>query len=703
MVAGILCGITFGEYCGYLRVVGEAYIGLLQMTVLPFIAVSLITNLGKLNARVARRVAWSALLAALLLWAVGLIGIPILTLIFPPMESASFFSASMLSAPPELNIVSLFIPANFFHSLASGLVPAIVVFCVCIGIALMHLPHRDRLLQPLEVINQALLRVNSYVVRTTPVGVFALVADSSGSLKLSQIERLQAYVLAYLVGVSIYTLWILPMIVSLLTPFTYREVLRLSKESLLTAFATGKTITVIPLLIDQTDQFLHEHGYDLESENPDARTLYPLIYSLPNLGSLLTLVFIPFAAWYIGEPLLSRQYPLLLSTGLLTYFGKPIIAIPFLLDLMRLPVDTFELFVVSGVYLSRFGDLLSVMTLVAFTLITAASLQGWFQLNTSRLPRFLAVTAVLACIGIVVPHQYLKRALHHSNDKKRVLEQMQVLVNDRGYLLLENPPVMPAEDVNERVLDRLNRTSRLRVGYLPDNLPYTFLNQHGHLVGLDIDMALLLSQELQCEITFVPVTNENMVSLLNTGRIDVVMSGVPITTNGLRTMRFSAAYLDVSWALMVEDHNRHDFTSLERIQELDRFRIAVPRGDYFRRKMEVVFPQASFVEVESVRELLNSNTQADAILVEAEGGAAWTLIYPSYHVVVPSGTDIKQPLGYAVSLKQGEFASFLSRWIDLKKKSGEFDRIYRHWILGEGATPPLKPWSIIRNVLGWVD
>ncbi len=49
VVLGILSGIFFGEYCAPLGIIGNAFIGLLQMTILPFIIVSLILAIGSLR------------------------------------------------------------------------------------------------------------------------------------------------------------------------------------------------------------------------------------------------------------------------------------------------------------------------------------------------------------------------------------------------------------------------------------------------------------------------------------------------------------------------------------------------------------------------------------------------------------------------------------------------------------------------------
>jgi len=46
---GVLSGIFFGEEAAFLKMFGEAFILLLQMTVLPYIMVFLVTGLGGLS------------------------------------------------------------------------------------------------------------------------------------------------------------------------------------------------------------------------------------------------------------------------------------------------------------------------------------------------------------------------------------------------------------------------------------------------------------------------------------------------------------------------------------------------------------------------------------------------------------------------------------------------------------------------------
>ena len=55
LIAGVACGLFFGEYCAPLKILGDAFVNLLQMTVLPYITASLILNIGRLTPQRARR------------------------------------------------------------------------------------------------------------------------------------------------------------------------------------------------------------------------------------------------------------------------------------------------------------------------------------------------------------------------------------------------------------------------------------------------------------------------------------------------------------------------------------------------------------------------------------------------------------------------------------------------------------------------
>ena len=72
-------------------------------------------------------------------------------------------------------------------------------------------------------------------------------------------------------------------------------------------------------------------------------------------------------------------------------------------------------------------------------------------------------------------------------------------------------------------------------------------------------------------------------------------------------------------------------------------------------------------------------------------------------VVVPGPDPIRVPLAYPIGKRDQPLAAFVNTWIALKRKDGTLDAAYKHWILGQDAAPRQPRWSIVRNVLHWME
>ena len=115
------------------------------------------------------------------------------------------------------------------------------------------------------------------------------------------------------------------------------------------------------------------------------------------------------------------------------------------------------------------------------------------------------------------------------------------------------------------------------------------------------------------------------------------------------------------------------------------------------------FPEIEVVPLETERQFYeNPPQEMDALLTSAEGGSAWTLIYPGYTVVIPASRPTRVPVAYVYGGPDPRFSGFLAHWIRLKRKDGTIDDLYDYWILGRGAQATGPRWSIIRDVLNWV-
>ena len=707
MFLGLVAGIFFGEYCAFLEIIGNAFIKLLQMTILPYITVSLILGIGGLTFEQAKLLAKKAGLLLLLFWGISLAMVLLLPLSFPHWESAAFFSTSSVQPPKPVDFLSLYIPSNPFYSLANNIVPAVVLFSIMVGIALMGMQNKDTLLQALDTASQALIRMTNIIVKLTPIGVFAITAAAAGTMTIDEFGRLQVYIVSYNIAAIFLTFWILPMLVAPLTPFKYRDIIGLTRDALVTAFTTGNLFIVLTVLTECCKQLFEK--YDLKKEKTDTYVdvIVPISFNFPNAGKLLMLLFILFAAWFTGGPLTLTQYPSFVFSGLLSFFGGVDVAMPFMLDLLHMPSDLYQLYVVTGVINGRFATLLAAMNLVIFTLLATASLTGVMTVSKKKLVNYVIVSLLLTGGLIVGTRAYFAIAVKNTYTRDQVIANMQSLVFPVSRQVYKSAAeVKKPADFNLPVLQRIRKSGVLRVGYSPDSLPFTYFSETGELIGLDVDMAQLLARELNVKLEFVPFIRDKMAEQLASELFDVIMSGVVITTPRLEKMTFSAPYMEATLAFIVRDYRRTAFATNEAVQSMPHLKIGIPRvlGDYLFKKIQAYLPNAQIIELDSMRLFLESNPyQLDAVVLDAERGSAWTLLYPRFKAVVPLPNVSKIPLAYPVAGRDAQFAKFLSQWIRLKKDSGEFKQLYEHWILGLDAEPRQPRWSVIRDVFKWVD
>jgi Na+/H+-dicarboxylate symporter/ABC-type amino acid transport substrate-binding protein len=703
LATGVAVGLFLGEYAIVLKWAADGFVKLLQMTVLPYVTLSIVTSLGSLTYAQARTLGLRAGAVLVLLWVVALTFAFLIPLAFPETESAMFFSTSLLERRQPFNFVDLYIPSNPFNSLANNVVPAVVLFSVVVGVALIGVEHKDMLIDVLRTASQAVSRATRSILQLTPYGLFAIAASATGTLSIEQLGRLQVYLVTYVAVGLLFGLWVLPGLIAALTPIRIREMFGLTRDALVTAFVAGDLFIVLPGLIEASRTLLVRHapGSPQANELPDV--LVPTSFNFPHTGKILSLSFILFAGWFADAAVPPSEYPQLAATGLLTFFGSLNAAVPFLLDLFRIPADTFQLFLASGVINSHIGALIAAVHTLAVALLGTCAITGVLRVRRGPLLRYLAITTVLTLVVIGGARVVFIQLLGQQYTRDRVLAGMHLLQQPAPATVLKVRAESTTAD-SRPVLARMRERGVLRVGYMHDAMPFSFFNEAGDLVGLDVELAHRLATELNVRLEFVPIERSDMAARLSAGDCDVVMAGVAVTTLRAAEMLFTATYLDETIAFVVPDHQRDRFASWQSIRELYPVTIAVPNVPYYIDKLRQRAPRAELRVIDDLSSLFgNWDSQVAAVAIPAERGSVWTLRYPQFAVVVPEPGVIKIPLAYPVPAHDPSFASFMNSWIDLKKKDGTIDTLYDYWVLGRNADPPHPRWSIIRNVLHWVD
>jgi Na+/H+-dicarboxylate symporter len=703
LILGIATGLFFGELVAGLKVIGDIFVKLLQITVLPYIIVSLIAGFGRMEMGQARRLAVRGSIVLVVIWVLAMAMIFIAALAFPEIEAASFFSSSVSGAVEQPNLLDLYLPANIFYSLSQNFVPAVVFFSILVGVALISVEDKRGLLPFFDGLAAAMSRINAVIVQLTPYGIFAIAAAAAGTMTIEEVGRVQVYLVTYVALSLLITFWIFPGLVAALSGIPYREILRTFRDALVTAFATGNQFVVLPQIAENCKELLRRHSLDSQEADSAVDIIVPVSFNFPSLGKLLVLLFVLFAAWFTDTDLGTGDHISLAFNGLSSLFGSINVAVPYLLDSLRIPADMFQLFLVTGIVVGRFGAMLAALHIIVLSVIGTLALCGRIQTSGAALLRYLVISGLALFLMVGALRSYFHFFVPEPPPRKEVLAGIQLMEKRVPYQVMAYLQDAPEEELAVTRMDYVRSRGVLRVGYRPSNLPCSFLSEDGDLVGFDVEMAHSLAEDLGVKLEFAPFRFEVLGEMLRAGQIDIAMSCIASLPDRYAQVSFSRPYLDLGLALIVPDYQRRLFSDLEALREIEDLTIGLVSSHYFVPRLRRLLPEAKIVYLEAAEDFFNGNNQgADALLLSAEEGAAYTYRYPRYAVSRTRG-NIRLPAAYAVPKGDIEMMEFVSNWIDLKRKDGTIDELYDYWMLG-GASRPTEPrWSVIRNVLGWVD
>jgi Na+/H+-dicarboxylate symporter/ABC-type amino acid transport substrate-binding protein len=701
---GVLVGLFFGERVRPLEIIAAGFIKLLQVNVLPYLLGSLIASLGSRGIGEIKTLARYGAALLLFVWGLMLLLVMLCPLALPPFSGAPVFALDEPST--AIDWLDLYIPSNLFRALSSNFIPAVVLFGILAGLALGQIPDARKrvLLDALSAFNEAMARVSRMILALTPYGLFAIAAVTAGQIRVEDLLRLQIWFVFYAGGTLLFTLWVLPSLVARLTKVPARDFLVAMRGAIITAAAAGDALVVLPLISEAAKALLAERGGSPEDADRAVGVAVPLLYNFPHVAKILSLAFLPFAAWYVGSSLGPTQMGLLITAGPLSLFGTMNAAIPFLLDLLHLPADVFELFSISSVINARLGSMTAATHVAALGIILAASMMGGVRVAIRPMLRFVMLTAASIGFFVLSTRVVFTRVLPPAPSGLGTLASFELRPPFAGVVDIGVPGETPDSTAPEpgQRLREIKARGVLRVGYFGDAVPWSFVNAEAELVGYDIEAAHRLAMQLGVRLAFVPIdrTPPRPALELAAGHVDILMSGMTATVPRGEQMELSQPYATEHVGFLLHDFDRARFETVAPLHDGDGITIAVPPVDGAGELVHTLLPNARTRPYVSIITVCQ-DTSVTAVLTSLERAYYWSRIRPELAAVRPKELTTGTALVYALPSGEDDLRRIVDLWIRTRQASGEADEAYDYWIRGKALTPHVPRWSVLGDVLGW--
>jgi proton glutamate symport protein len=700
---GALCGLFFGEYAAVLEPLGEVYVALLQMAVFPFLVSSLLHGLGSLRSATALRLLRGGWPAFVLAWGGTLTALWLLAQAIPAARTPIEVTAEEGKAASQL--VSLLLPANPFADLTRSYVPAIVVFCLFYGIAIQRIENKQGILSGLEVVKRASVTIWGWVVRASPLGVFALFAGLAGTTRVELLGSLLLYVMIFIGGALILAFWVIPALIASFIPIGHRELLKELNSAIVIAVVTTVPSTSVPLLVQMSERLAARFGVQDADRNEIISTTIAVSYPFAQLGNLFVFFFIAYAAFYFHTAIEGAAWVWLALLTLLSTIGTPVSTIDGVEVLARwlsLPADT-QLLYVDTMTVTRYPQVLvSTLGLAFVTIVVPLSYYGVVKVRPRKLVLALAI-GLLLLGALIFGGRAAQNLLIQKQPDPYLHFTLETGLAKATDVTLRRDASSADEQGGPPTMDRIRRTGRLRVGFGPHVIPFSYFNATGDLVGYDIAFAYALAHDLGVDLELIPIPDwATLNDDLKAGRYDLALGGAYVTDERLQALTVSKAYLQSQLALIVRSDKAQRFVNGPGIKREKGLKVAIFKSDILEPMARTLFPEAKVVVVPDYDVLLRDES-IDAALWTLEQARAWAAANPGFSAVRPSEFGAPLLIAYLMPPNSREFANFLNQWLDLQTANGFEQQMKEYWLEGKPRVDQQPRWSVIRNVLHWVE
>jgi Na+/H+-dicarboxylate symporter len=701
---GIFSGLFFGPFCKAFEPIGEIYFTLFQMAVLPYIAISLIHGLGSMTPITGKRLASSGWPFWLMLWGVIFAVVFALSLMIPRPMFTIIQAGSEQGSELAKHFFAYLVPNNPLYDFLNNVIPAIAAFGLIVGIALMHIKGKEQILTLCEKGTEILKVIFLWLVVISPIAIFSRLAVVFGTISFEELYSLSFYCLGFIAAAIFLTLWALPVLLSSLTSFTYKEALRATLNVALLPFATGMTTLALPFILQYMKKLKEKQCASDSHFEGTSQTIFPICYSFGQIGNCMVLFFILFMSFYFRHPFNDWEKALISLFMLPMSVGTSMSstnAVTFFVEQLHFPERAISLFKQASAVTLNFQALVNTAGIFTFMVLV---LGAYYRSLTFRL-KFLSLHLLAMILFSFLTIFILNHTLHLKDSFERQYMQLKipdVIHNPVHAEIFLKPPSQPPSGGGDP-LERILAKGILRIGYSDFDIPFSYLNSRGELVGYDIAYAYELARDLDCTLQFFPIDYDHLAEQIENGAYDVAMSAIVMDQERIKFMNFTVPYEEQDNVIVAPTSNWEKYIDLSQLEAKRDLQIAA--YGVFVSAAKRHFPQAiikEFVNDEPpMAPLLNGS--AEVALWSDLQAFAWTLSHPKFVPIDYEGQLGKIYFAYPVSLASRAWIEFLNNWLSLKQQSGFKNNMTRYWLKGEDIQEHPPRWSILRNVLHWVD
>ena len=229
-------------------------------------------------------------------------------------------------------------------------------------------------------------------------------------------------------------------------------------------------------------------------------------------------------------------------------------------------------------------------------------------------------------------------------------------------------------------LDRIMEKGELIVGTSGQQPPMTVTAKSGELIGLDIDIAKAMAEGLGVDVKFVTLPFPELLPALETGKVDMVISGMTITPLRNRKVAFVGPYYVSGKGILAIEKR---FAELQDANGLNapEVTVATLKNSTSQKFAETLMPKAKLVLTASYDEAVDLllNGKADVMVADLPFCAFAAFRHQDKGLSAGKSPLTFEPLGIAMS-EDALLINWVQNFMNTIQGTGQLAKLHGKWL-----------------------
>ncbi|MGE0090050.1 MAG: dicarboxylate/amino acid:cation symporter [Bacteroidales bacterium] len=352
-ILAILVGVLFKDYVIYFTWMGDIFLRLLKMIVIPLILSSIISGVanignegdfGKLGLKTLAYYLSTTVLAII-------VGLVLVNLIKPgvgmDLSSIPLHESININKQSISDLLIQIVPQNIFYSMANNEFLSVIFFAIIAGIFIGRIDtkYKVTLTDFFNASFELFMKMTMLIIKLAPFGIFGLIVKVVAEQNDfgNMVIKLGSFMLTVIAAILIHALITLPLITKIIGKAKPFKHLNNVKTTLITAFSTASSAAALPLNMKET----HEKS---GVSNKITNFTLPLGATVNMDGtSIYIAAVVMFIAQAKGVEMGLREQAIVLITAVFSSIGTAavpmasLVMITIILEVLGLPIEYMAL------------------------------------------------------------------------------------------------------------------------------------------------------------------------------------------------------------------------------------------------------------------------------------------------------------------------------------------------------------------------